>query len=146
MSGPISISGDGLRFDLHVGQWSIGNVGECRLVDYATITPSGSFSDPQLRLMTNLATCVWGQRGHFWLEQTLTAGGTVHFLTSGAGMSMAFDNSLYWQPVRDLRINIDLRFNGSYDNHSGWAGSIGFSSNVTMIDAKSVFVGAGIRF
>ena len=72
----------------------LGNVGSCRLVDYFNVAPVGSLSDPQRRLSMGLAACVWGQRGHFWLEQALTAGSSVHFLTSGAGMSTQFTHNL----------------------------------------------------
>jgi len=144
--GGVSLQGGGVQFTAELSQWSIGNVGSCRLVDYFNVAPIGSLSDPQLRLSMGLASCVWGQRGHFWLEQTLTAGGTVHFLSSGAGMSMQFSNNLYWQPVRELKINIGLTFNGTYDTHNGWNGSVGFGSDIRIIDAKSAFIGAGIHF
>lgn len=72
----------------------LGNVGSCRLVDYFNVAPIGRLSDPQLRLSMGLAGCVWGQGRHFWMKQALTAGSSVHFLTSGASMSVQFTHSL----------------------------------------------------
>lgn len=142
----ISLQGATIHFTPNIPGWSIGNLGQCHLTDYFNLSPAGPLSDPQLRLATSLANCVWGQRGHFWLEQTLTAGATVHFLTTGAGMSMQLTNQLYWQALRDLKVTVSLTFTGTYDSHSGWNGTVGFNSQLQAIDAKSTFVGAGISF
>src|SRR3954471_7823539 len=114
MSNPsnrgITIANGGLQFNANLSSWSLGNVGQCRIVDYLNVSPYGSLSDPQMKLAVHLASCVWGQRGHLWLEQTLTAGGTFHVLNTGAQGSLTLSNQLYWQPVKELRVNFGLMF------------------------------------
>jgi len=142
----ITIANGGLQFNANLASWSIGNVGDCRIIDYFNVAPTGSLSDPQLRLATHLATCVWGQQGHLWLQQTLTAGATFHVLNSGAQGSLQLNNNLYWQPVKELRINFSLTFNGTFDSNTGWGGDVSFGGNMKMIDTKAAFAGVGLSF
>ena len=143
---PVQLANGGLQFNAHLYNWSLGDVGQCRLVDYFNVAPAGSLSDPQLKLATHLVTCVWGQKGHLWLEQSLTAGGTFHLLNSGAQGSMAFTNSLFWHPVRELRINLTFTLNGTLDRNQGFQGGINLGGDMKWMDTRGALLGAGISF
>jgi hypothetical protein len=142
----VTLQNGGLQFNANLYQWSIGDVGQCRLVDYFNVAPTGSLSDPQLKLATSLVNCTWGQRGHLWLEQSLTAGGTFHLLGSGASGSLQLDNTLIWQPVRELQITLTFMLNGTLDSNTGFAGTINLGGNAKMLDTRATMAGIGLRF
>jgi hypothetical protein len=143
---PITIQNGGLQFNAQLANWSIGNVGQCKLVDYFRVSPTGSLSDPQIKLATHLVGCTWGQRGHVWLEQSLVAGGTFRVLNTGAAGSLVLDNTLYWQPVRELQVTFSFVFNGTLDSTSGFQGTVNFGGNMNLLDNRATFAGVGLRF
>jgi hypothetical protein len=142
----ITLQNGGLQFNANLHNWSIGDVGQCRLVDYFNVAPTGSLSDPQLRLAMHVVSCTWGQRGHLWLEQSLVAGGTFHLLGSGASGSLTLDNQLYWQPVRELQISLGFTLDGTLDSNTGFQGSVMLGGRMRMLDTRAAMVGIGVRF
>lgn len=142
----VTLQGGGLQFNAYLTNWSIGNVGQCRLVDYFNVAPTGSLSDPELRLAMHLVSCTWGQRGGVWLEQSLTAGGSFHLLNSGAQGSLVLTNELYWQPVRELQVVFNFTLTGTLDADTGFQGGINLGGNMKMLDTRAAFAGAGLRF
>ncbi|MGH9118811.1 MAG: hypothetical protein ACRD0A_13305 [Acidimicrobiales bacterium] len=142
----VTLQNGGLQFNANLYGWSLGDVGQCRLVDYFNVAPTGSLSDPQAKLALHLVSCTWGQKGHLWLEQSLTAGGTFHLLGSGASGSLALDNRLMWQPVRELQITLSFTLNGVLDSNTGFQGSVNLGGNMRMLDTRATMLGVGLRF
>ncbi|HSV65348.1 MAG TPA: hypothetical protein VLJ59_05495 [Mycobacteriales bacterium] len=140
----VSISGGSFTVQGYAPGWSIGNLGQCRLGDNFQITPTGSMSDPQLKLGLHLIDCVWGRRGSIWLEQSLSAGGT--FSLGGTPMgSLQLNNQLLWQPMKDLRFTLTFVLNGQLDQH-GATGSVSFGSQFKVTDSKATMLGLGFHF
>ncbi len=141
----VSLSGGSFTVSGYAPTWSLGNIGQVKLGDYFQITPQGSLSDPQLKLGLHILDLTWGRRGSLWLEQSLTAGGTFHLLTSGASGSLQLNNQLLWQPVKELQFTFTFVISGQLDQH-GVTGSVNFGSQFKMIENKAVLGGVGLRF
>ncbi len=147
MSPPkIDLSGGGLTVTNTWNDFRISDVGACRLLDVTTIAPAGSLSDPQFRLSQHLLGCIWGQKGHIWLEQSLTLGGTFRFIHSGAAGSVALNNALFVHPFKELTISFNFLFTGTLDSASGWNGSIRFNGEMKGTSPKTGLVGIGFQF
>jgi|SRR5882724_5732884 len=139
----VSLSGGSFTVSGYAPQWSIGNLGQIRLGDHFQITPQGGLSDPQVKLGLHIIDLTWGQKGHLWLEQSLTAGGTFHLLHSGAAGSLQLNNSLYWHPIRDLHFSFTFILSGQLDDH-GITTSVNFGSQFKIVDTKPVMAGLGL--
>jgi hypothetical protein len=141
----ISLSGGAFTVSGYAPQWSIGNLGQVRLGDHFQIFPPTSFTDPQIRLGLHLIDLTWGRKGHLWLEQSLTAGGTFHLLNTGASGSLQLNNQLLWQPLKELTFTFHFNLSGELNEH-GFQGAVNFGSNFKMVDNKTVLGGIGLRF
>jgi hypothetical protein len=143
----VSFSGGSFVVSGYAPSWSIGNLGQIRLGDHFQITPPSSFTDPQIKLGLHLIDLTWGHRGHLWLEQSVTVGGTFHLLQSGAGGSLMLNNQLIWQPMRDLQFTFTFVLSGQLDQH-GVSGSVNFGGQFKAIDTKPAMtgLGLGVRF
>jgi hypothetical protein len=143
---PLQIAGGGLQYTGTLANTSMSGLGTCKLGDTLTLAPVGSLSDPQARLVTHLVNCVWGQKGHLWLEQSLNLGGTFHLLNSGGQGSLALDSKIFYQPVRELRISLSFMFNGTLDWKSGYNGKVAFTGQVHALDSKATMINLGFHF
>lgn len=142
----VQIQGGGLQFNANLASMSLSDVGQCKLADHFNFSPVGSLSDPEAKLSAHLIGCVWGDRGHIWLEQSLTLGGTFHLLHSGGEGSIALDNALFIKPMKELQIMFRFIINGTLDSSTGFHGSMSFNGDMKLIDSKANFAAIGLKF
>ncbi len=100
------------------GGWSLGQLGELRLMDVATVQFPSSWSTFQIGVATQVVEMQWRLNSRLLLTQTLEAG--IEFSRAdGVGSSISLDNELLYHLLDRPTSQIDLRLNVTLDGHYG---------------------------
>jgi len=137
MSGP-TFEFDDEEFTLEIrdlgGGWSLGQLGELRILDEATLQFPSSFSDYEIGVAAQIIEMQWRLNARFVLEQTLDAEVT-YTDADGAGMSLDMNNELkvhiLERPTMRLDGTFSIKLNGSFDG-SSFDGSATLGAGLTL--------------
>ena len=107
------------------GGWTIGNLGEIKLFDYAQVQFPSSWSQFKIGAATKIFDAQWKIHGPLLLEQTLKSGIT-YTLKDGTGGSAASTTDLVYHLLKRPTVTIDLKLNVELE---GKATSQGFEGS-----------------
>jgi hypothetical protein len=89
------------------GGWSLGQLGQLRLMDSATLQMPSIWNDYKKQVTFHILQVQWQLGARLALEQSLDAG--VEFVDkNGVGQSMALDNALKLHILDRQAVKIDL--------------------------------------
>jgi hypothetical protein len=107
------------------GGWRLGQLGELRLFDTATVTFPPSWSPFQIGVAMQVVDTQWRPNARLLLEQTLDAGVTFS-RSDGTGSSMSLDTNLKYhlmeRPTTRIDLYLNVKLEGTYDG-GGFEGS-----------------------
>jgi hypothetical protein len=123
--------------------WSPGNITQVRLFDNFTFTPPTQ--DPLvLRGGVTLVDIIWAKKGQFWLSTVLNGSATYHS-DSGLSGSPQMNNSVFWQPMKQITLSIGITLNGRLDKN-GFDGNVQFANSMFQIVDSKAALGAALHF
>lgn len=120
------------------GGWTIQNLGEIRLFDYAQVTFPHDWHDFQIQAATRVIEEHWRLNAHVLLDQTLTAGFDYNPVTGAGGGSLALDTELKAHILQ--RPTVTLDFTATFQLHgSAEAGGSFQGTTTTTLGLSGTF-------